>query len=146
MATHPAHAAPKRRQAVTPTGWVGWIWFAAVMIFIAGMFNLVNGLVAWFDGDFFVATGAGLLVFDLNTWGWIHVCVGVLQVVAGMFLFGGALWARVVAVVMALVNAIAQLTFLSAYPAWAMIVIALDVIVIWAVVVHGREADSRDWA
>ena len=64
----------------------------------------------------------------------------ILAVIAGLALFTGALWARITAVVLATINAIAQLTFLSAFPVWATIVIALDVVVIWAVIVHGSEA------
>jgi hypothetical protein len=71
--------------------------------------------------------------------------VGVLAVVAGFALFTGAAWARVTAVLLAAFNAIAQLAFLSASPVWATIVITIDVVVIWAIVVHGKEVGSGAW-
>ncbi|WP_291410396.1 hypothetical protein [Actinophytocola sp.] len=125
---------------------MGWIWFAAVMMVLVGTFNAIYGLVALFEDTYFTATSQGLLVFDLTQWGWIHLIVGAAAVIAGFALLIGATWARVLAVVLAVLNAIAQLAFMSAYPAWSLIVIALDVLVIWAVIVHGDElrAESRD--
>ncbi|WP_236792076.1 hypothetical protein [Amycolatopsis sp. GM8] len=124
--------------------WVGWIWFGGAMMILLGMFNVIQGLVALFNKNYYVVGPQGLLVFNLTGWGWIHLIVGALAVVAGIFLFTGAAWARVVAVVLAVVNAVAQLAFLSAYPVWSTIIIALDVLVIWAVIVHGREVRSAD--
>lgn len=124
------------------TGWVGWVYFAGTMLILLGSFNAIEGLVALFNDQYYVPTRQGLLVFDLTAWGWIHLFVGGLAVIAGVGLFTGAMWARVFGVILASVNAIAQLAFLSAYPVWAMIVIALDVLVIWALIVHGAEAKS----
>jgi hypothetical protein len=135
------HGRTRRR-----TGWVGWVYFAGTMLILLGSFNAIEGLVAIFNDQHYVPTRQGLLVFDLTTWGWIHLIVGGLAVIAGVGLFTGAMWARVFGVALAGINAIAQLAFLSAYPLWAVIVIALDVLVIWALVVHGAEAkDNEDW-
>ncbi|MDQ0380964.1 DUF7144 family membrane protein [Amycolatopsis thermophila] len=131
--------APPERPVTEPTAWLGWIWFAAAMMVLLGMFNIIEGLVALFHGDFYAVGPQGLLVFDLTSWGWIHLIIGALAVAAGFGLFTGAAWARVTAVVLATINAVAQLAFLSAYPVWGALVIALDVVVIWAVVVHGGE-------
>jgi hypothetical protein len=128
------------------TGWVGWIFFAGTLLILLGVFNLIEGLVALFNDDYYVPTAQGLLVFDLTGWGWIHLVTGVLAIAIGVGLFSGAMWARVCGVILVGLNAIAQLAFLSAYPLWAVIVIALDVLVIWALVVHGAEAKStEDW-
>ncbi|RJQ92312.1 hypothetical protein D5S19_00620 [Amycolatopsis panacis] len=127
-------------ESTTPTRWVGWIWFGASMMILLGLFSLIEGFVALFNDKYYVVTRQGLLVFDMTGWGWVHVIVGGLAVVAGGFLFTGMLWARIIAVILAGVNAIAQLVFLSAYPVWGTIVIALDVLVIYAIIVHGREA------
>lgn len=122
------------------TGWVGWIWFAGLMLILLGMFNLIHGMVAIFDDEILVGAGRSLVLLDLTAWGWTHVIIGVLQVVVGFVLFTGARWARVAAVILVMLNAIAQLASLNAQPTWALVVIALDVVVLWAIVVHGEEA------
>lgn len=122
------------------SAWLGWIWFGGAMMILLGAFNVIEGLVALFNDEYYVVGPEGLLVFDLTGWGWIHLSIGALAIAAGVGLFSGAAWARFAAVVLATINAIAQLAFLSAFPVWATVVIALDVIVIWAVIVHGDEA------
>jgi hypothetical protein len=128
------------------TAWVGWIWFAAVMMIMTGSFNLIYGLVALFDDKYYTLSRQGLLVFDLTQWGWILLIFGALAVFAGIALFSGSMWARVVAVVLASINAIAHMAWMSAYPVWALIVIAVDVLVIWAVIVHGSEMKDETWS
>ncbi|WP_018680922.1 DUF7144 family membrane protein [Actinokineospora enzanensis] len=121
------------------SAWVGWIWFGAVMMILVGLFTVVNGLVALFQDEYYTVTAGRLLVFDLTGWGWLHLIVGIVVTLAGFALFTGAIWARVAAVVLAGINALTQLAFLPAYPVWSIIAIVLDVVVIWAVVVYGRE-------
>jgi hypothetical protein len=123
----------------TPSGWVGWIWFAAVMLIVLGTFNVLSGLVALFRRGYYVVGDNGVLVFSLIGWGWVHLVIGVLAIAAGIVLFKGAMWARVAAIVLVAINALTQLAFLAAYPVWATLIIALDVLVIWAIVVHGGE-------
>jgi hypothetical protein len=128
------------------TGWVGWVYFAGTMLVLVGTFNLIEGLVALFNDQYYVPTRQGPLVLDITGWGWIHLIIGGLAVIVGIGLFSGATWARVSGVILAGLNAIAQLAFLSAYPLWATIVITLDILVIWALIVHGDEAKStEDW-
>ena len=123
------------------TGWLGWIWFAGIMMIVMGSFNAIEGLVALFRGEYYVVTEEQVLVFDITAWGWITLLIGILVALAGGALLSGAAWARVVAVVLAVVNAVAQMAFVSVHPMWSTIVIVLCVTVIWAVVVHGSEAD-----
>jgi len=132
-------------RAVARSRRVGWIWFASAITVLAGLFTVVEGLVALYDRDYYVIGPAGLLVFSLAGWGWLHLVVGVLVVVTGIALSAGSQWARVLTVALAGFNALAQLTFLSAYPFWGTIVIALDVLVIWAVIVHGDQATYEIW-
>ena len=124
------------------TAWVGWIWFAAVLLLMAGAFNALNGLVAILSSEAYITTTSGLLVLDLTGWGWWHVFLGVLLVLAGIALFSGRMWARVIAVILAVLNACTQLLFLPASPVWSVLVIALDVMIIWALTVHGAEAEA----
>jgi hypothetical protein len=122
------------------TAWVGWLYFGGAMMVLLGTFNLIEGLVALFNDEYYVATPQGLLVFDITGWGWIHLTIGVVAIVVGVGVFTGAMWARICGVIVCAVNAITQLAFLSAYPLWAVVVITLDILVIWALIVHGDEA------
>lgn len=124
------------------TGWVGWIWFAAALLVMNGTFNLIDGLVSLFKHKVYVQPSGSLVVFNYTAWGWILLLIGILQVVAGFALFAGKLWARVVAVALTMLSAIAQITFITAYPLWSFIVIILDVVVLWALLIHGEEAQE----
>ena len=127
------------------SGWAGWVVFGGVMLIMVGTFQLVQGLVALLDEGFYLVGANGLLVdVDYNTWGWIHLIIGVVCGLTGVGLLAGNMMARVVAVGVAFLSALVNLAFISAYPIWSTIMITLDVIVIYAVIVHGRElkADS----
>jgi hypothetical protein len=139
-------ATPMRREVEAdveryrePTGWVGFIVFAGIMLIVVGSFNVIYGLVALFRDNVFVPTRGGLLVFDVTAWGWITLILGGLQFVVGLALFSGNILARVMGVILASLNAIAQLGFLTAQPVWSTIIIAVDVLIIYALTVHGRE-------
>lgn len=129
---------PSSRETVT--GWVGWVWFGGIMLFTLGLFQVFQGLIALFDDGFSVAIGDQVLVFDLNAWGWTHVIMGILLLVAGVGVLNGTLWGRILGVVMAAISILVQITILPVYPIWALIVVALDALVIYAIVVHGEEA------
>jgi hypothetical protein len=120
-----------------PTAWAGWVWFAGVMMIITGSFNAIYGLVALVDDQHYAVGPQGPLVFDLTQWGWILLVFGIVAALAGFALFSGAMWARIVAVVLAGLNAIAHMAFMPAYPVWALITIVIDVFVIYAVLAHG---------
>jgi hypothetical protein len=121
------------------TGWVGWISFAGLMLIMLGTFNIIQGFAAVFTDDVFIPTRAGAIVLDVTGWGWVHLIVGLLALLAGFGLFSGATWARVFAVIVVMINAIAQLASLNFHPVWSIIVITLDVLIIWALIVHGGE-------
>jgi hypothetical protein len=122
------------------TSWaVGFILFAAIMMIMTGFFQLLAGLVAIFENEFYVATRNYLFQFDATTWGWIHVLVGLLLAFAGWSLMSGRTWARAVAITLAVLSAVANFLFIPYYPFWSLLIIALDVFVIWAVVAHGGE-------
>ena len=123
-----------------PTAWAGWVVFGGVMLIMLGSFQIIEGLVALFDDGFYLVRSNGLVVdVNYNTWGWIHTIIGVVGVLAGLGLLVGNMAARIAGVVVAVLSAIVNLAFISAYPVWSAIVIAIDVIVIFAIVVHGRE-------
>lgn len=121
------------------TGWVGWVYFAAFMVLLAGIFQLISGFAALLNPDYFKVINGTLVAFDLTTWGWIHLLLGIALLCVGTALFSGKTWARVVAIILAMLNLLAQFAFLSEYPIWSVIIIAVDVLVIYALTVHGRE-------
>ena len=122
------------------SGWAGWVAFAGVLMVMVGIFAIIEGLVAIFSKSYFVVPRAQLIVsVDYTAWGWVHLLLGVVVLVAGVCVFAGQVWARTVGVVVALVSAIVNIAFLSANPVWALIMITLDVVVIWALTVHGSE-------
>jgi len=123
-----------------PTAWVGWILFAGTMLILVGSFQFIAGLVALFDKGYYAVTPTHLVVHaSYTTWGWTHMALGVLAAFAGYGVMVGKLWARIYAVVLACISAIVNIGFLSAQPVWSTIMITLDVLVIWALTVHGRE-------
>ena len=104
-----------------------------------GAFHAFQGLVALFNDDFYVVGQKWIFEFDLTTWGWIHLIVGIGVVVAGFFVFNGAVWARAVGIGVAALSALLNFMWLPYYPIWSLIIIALDVLVIWALSAHGRD-------
>jgi hypothetical protein len=121
---------------------VGFILFAAIMMIMVGVFQALQGIIAIFENEFYVATRNYLFQFDATTWGWIHLLVGLLVAFAGWGLLSGRTWARVVALTLAVLSAITNFLFIPYYPFWALLLITLDIFVIWAVAAHG--GDLRD--
>jgi hypothetical protein len=131
---------PARAGARVQTGWVGWIVFAGFMLVMVGAFHIIEGLVALFRDEVFLVGPRGLVVnVDYTAWGWVHIIGGILAIATGAGLLAGQMWARILAVVVAFASAVINMAFLPAYPVWSAIVIAIDVLVIWAVTVHGSE-------
>jgi hypothetical protein len=123
-----------------PTAWTGWVAFASFMMFLVGSFQVIQGIVAIFDDGYYRVTNSGLVVnIDYTAWGWIHLLLGILLILSGVGVLAGNLAARAVAVLLAGLSAIANLVFIEAYPLWSVIIITVDVLVIYAVTVHGRE-------
>jgi hypothetical protein len=130
----------RTRTAPTPTGWVGWIGFAATILLLSGLFSIVQGLAALIGPDTYYASVEGsLVIFDVQGWGWTSLIFGVLMILAGGALLSGRTWARIAVVVLAIISATAALLMVPAQPWWSLILIALDVLVIYAVVAHGDE-------
>jgi len=99
----------------------------------------IAGLVAVVNDDFFVETRNYLFKFDATTWGWIHIILGILVLLAGFALFQGAIWARTIGVIMALLTTLVGFAWLPWYPVWAILIIIASISVIWALVAHGRD-------
>ena len=124
----------------TVTGWTGWGVFASVLLLIAGIFDLIFGLAAVIGPNTTVVVAeTGLFAVDVAAWGWWHIIAGIALIVLSFFLYRGATWARVIAIIIVIINAVGQLTLLSVQPWWSLIILAVDVLIIYALTVHGRE-------
>jgi len=115
------------------SGWaLGAIAFAATILTMIGVFQVITGLVAVFNDEFFVVTRNYTFDLDVSAWGWIQLIVGVVSIAVGFGLYSRATWAGITALVIASMSAVANFFFIPYYPIWALVVIALDVWLIWA--------------
>jgi hypothetical protein len=118
---------------VQPSGWaVGGLAFAASALILVGVFQIIDGIVAIANDDFFVRTRNYTFDLDLTAWGWIHLLLGILALAVGIGLFRRAPWAGVGGIAIAMLSAINNFFFLPYYPIWSVVIIALAVWVIWA--------------
>jgi hypothetical protein len=132
-------AVEQRDTTYETTGWVGWIYFAGVMLVIGGSLNLIYGLIAILDDEWVVFGARGAVYFDISTWGWIHLILGIIVLLAGFGVMTGNVLARTVGVLVAGVSMIINFLALPVYPIWALILITVDALVIYALVAHGGE-------
>lgn len=133
-------SAPRGSRAEGPTAWAGVGIFAAVMMLVLGAFHALAGFVALFQDDYYLVGKNDLVVHvDYTAWGWTHLIGGAIIVAAGAGVLAGQTWARVVGVILAMLSAVVNMAFFSAYPWWSAVMITLDILVIWALTVHGRE-------
>jgi hypothetical protein len=115
------------------SGWAaGGIVFAATVLIMVGTFQAIAGLVAIIDDEFYVVTRNYTFDLDVSAWGWIHLIVGILVALCGFSLLARRPWAGVAAIVIATFSAVANFFFIPYYPAWSILIIALDVWVIWS--------------
>jgi hypothetical protein len=122
------------------SGWVGWAYFAGFMMMFLGIFQSIAGLTAIFNDDYYLVTQNRLVAFDFTAWGWIHLLIGILVFFAGLELLrSGAVWARLIAVLLAGLSLIANISFMDAYPLWSISMAIVDVLVIYALTVRGGE-------
>jgi hypothetical protein len=127
------------------TAWVGWIFLAAMIMVVSGALNLIQGLSALFrDEAYWVTLGGAVITFNITTWGWIHLVFGILLIVVGFLLMKGSTFARVLGIVLVALNLIAQFSWTTLYPFWSLILITVDILVIYALVIHGRELKASD--
>lgn len=110
----------------------GWTVFAAVLMIFGGAMAILEGIAAIAKDDVFVATRNYVFEFNLTGWGWIHLILGIVILLAGCALFTGALWARAVGVLLAGLGVVAHFLWLPYYPFWSLVLIAMYIIVIWA--------------
>lgn len=123
-----------------PSGWaVGWTAFAGIMMIMSGIWWIIAGIAAIANDTLFLVTEDYIFKFDITTWGWIHLLVGILVVFAGFGLFSGKVWARTVGVIIAVLAGLIAFSWIPYYPIWGIIFIAISVAIIWSLTAHGDD-------
>jgi len=112
------------------------------MLVMAGMFGIIDGLVALINDEVYLVTKDSIVAFDFTTWGWIHLILGIIVLIAGFAVMSGQLWARIVGVFVAMLSAVSQIAFITAFPLWSVVIIAIDVLIIYGLLVHGEEVEE----
>ena len=126
-----------------PGPWMaGMTTFAGTMLLIAGAFNVIEGLVALFQNEVYVAGREYVFAFDLTAWGWTHLILGAVVAAAGFGVMRGQTWGRSVGVGIAVLSMLANFLFIPYYPVWSLLIIALNFFVIWALIAY-RHDSSR---
>jgi len=127
-----------------PSGWGGMVFFGAMMLIVVGAFQAIMGVTALFRSGYYLVGSKHLLVTaDFTAWGWLHIVLGAVAIAAAIGLLYAKMWARILGITLAVLSAVVNLAFMSAYPLWSITIIALDVLVIYAIGAHGREVLDR---
>ncbi len=124
--------------------WTGWIAFAGLLMVIIGGLDFFQGLIAVIRKSYYAVTPNQIIVFDVKTWGWITLLWGIVLVLAGLGLLNGASWARWFAIVAGSIAFFIQLGFVgsSQYTLWALTVLALLAVSLYALMVHWDDVRS----
>ena len=125
-------------------GWLGWIYFAGILMILSGVSDAFLGITALVNHHyvFITSTTNNLLVTtttNVTTWGWLHLAIGLLVVAAGFSLLHGNNWARIFAIIFMGFAFIENMVYLSVYPIWAIVAMVVNVVVIYALIVNGRD-------
>jgi hypothetical protein len=116
----------------------GWLTFAGILLMIVGLMNFIGGIGAIDDSKFFVAN-TEYVIGDLNTWGWVIVILGAVQVLTAFGLFARNTFARIVGVAFASLNAMAMLLMLPAFPLWSLALFTMDILIIYGLATYGSD-------
>jgi hypothetical protein len=128
-----------RGGATEATGWTGWIAFAAFIMMLSGALSLITGFFAVINNNWTMWNNDGAPFGTTYWWGWWTIFVGLVVISIGAALMRGSTFARTVAVFVAAGSLISQFVSLNLAPLWSLTIIAIDILVIWAVMMHGRE-------
>ena len=121
----------------------GWVTFAGVLLLLGGTLNIIYGIAAIGDSNFFVQD-ARYILSNLNTWGWIMLLIGVIQVAAAGSLWRGGLFGRIFGIGAASLSAIGALLSIPAYPFWSLAIFALSIVIIHQIASHGTEGRGAE--
>lgn len=121
----------------------GWLLFAWLMMLTAGVMSIIDGIVGLSQSSFFTETGSRVVFSDLKTWAWVVLILGILQLTAAASVYRGGSFGRWYGIGMAIVSLIVWLSWIPIYPFWALTVMVIDVLVIYALAVYGGDYESR---
>jgi hypothetical protein len=124
------------------TGWVGWLGFASFMLLFAGFFNIIEGVADRARQAVFIHSSGDVWVLNYNKWGWINIVVGILLVIASLSLLKGGMYGRVFGALVVVVSMLAAAASIPIYPIWALLILVVDALILYAIVVHGHELKS----
>jgi len=110
---------------------------------LRGILEGTFGLVALLKDSYYQVANESLVVFDFTTWGWLHLLAGLLVLWAGVALISGSLWGRLVGIVLVSLTLIGNLLFINAYPFWGIFAVVVDMIILYALIVHGDEVPQE---
>jgi hypothetical protein len=110
----------------------GWYGFAGVLFLIVGSVNVLQGLIALLKDDYFAVTKGGLLFADFSAWGAFFLVLGIIEIFVGLGILSLRTWARVVGILILMLNTVTQFAFIAAFPIWTLAAIALNVTIISA--------------
>jgi hypothetical protein len=119
---------------------VGWVMFAGIMLLIAGILNVIYGIAAVDNSKFFVhATETQFIISSLNTWGWITIILGALEIIAAFSIWAGGAYGRWFGIIVASLSAIGALLSIPAYPFWSLTIFAVDILIIYGLAAYGGQ-------
>ena len=133
----------KKTDSSDVSGWIGWIYFGGLMMMLLGSIHIIAGLVALFDNDVILVGKNNVWLLDITAWGWVHLIAGIIVLMAGLAVMSGKMWGRVVGIVLGVLAAIANFAFIPVYPLWSILMFTLCVIIVFALVAHGAEAEDQ---
>lgn len=132
------------QKQTTAGGWAaGGTLFAGVLMLVTGILDVFQGIAGIAEDDVYARVGDYVFKFNLTTWGWIHLIVGIVVAIAGYGILKGAEWGRVAGIALASLNVITQFLFLPYQPWWALISMAVSVFVIWALATDDAYGGER---
>jgi hypothetical protein len=126
------------------TGWTGWVAFASFILAITGIYHIVLGIGGIFGQDWYIYSSGSVWLFDSSTWGWTMLVGGIILTLTAFLLLAGNMFGRVLGAILALGSLFANLAMISQTPAWSIIAIVLDILVIYAITAHGSEMKHLD--
>ncbi len=117
----------------------GWIVFAWIMLFVAGVMGVIDGIMALSQSSFFTAYGAHYVASNLKTWGWVALIIGIVEIAAAFSVMRGGNFGRWTGIIIAALSMFIWLFWIPIVPFWALLIMLLDVLVIYGLAVYGGE-------